>query len=511
MPFALRNGGRKFRTAKIREPRDELVMSAFAPRFFAGLKHLRHCTIHGDSQSVNVLANHFVRPARTPGILKVHFGLHFIESVVSKRRTLVLELLASSSSSLQSYFLTNHVIGHVDRRLREIRNHFSAADFSPECWTTSSESCVSVAPSAAKSELQQRFRASEKDRPQDYESKKSELQQRFRASEKDRSQDHESTNALPAISLAVAFTGASAGCTFCDANESEDSIKLQPPPRPVSFQDLLSVLGHWDWMLLLAAILLTLLHTVFSLAIPTTFSAVMNACREKLDLAVPIRTFVFLQGVVILLDGGKHFILGILGERIRQKLRVQLYASLLRQEIAYFDFNARGELFSLLGEDVHRIQQCLTDQILGFLTAVATLVYGGYKVVTISPKATVLVLLSFPILSIANLLAQGSCRKKAQEVIAASRSNLSMASEVLSNPRTVQAFGAESREAARYAESLQKQYSLECDYRAYTGLAHLAFSGINTLLSAAGLWYGAWPRITFCCSCSVHLADGRAI
>ena len=251
MPFALRNGGRKFRTAKIREPRDELVMSAFAPRFFAGLKHLRHCTIHGDSQSVNVLANHFVRPARTPGILKVHFGLHFIESVVSKRRTLVLELLASSSSSLQSYFSTNHVIGHVDRRLREIRNHFSAADFSPECWTTSSESCVSVAPSAAKSELQQRFRASEKDRPQDYESKKSELQQRFRASEKDRSQDHESTNALPAISLAVAFTGASAGCTFCDANESEDSLKLQPPPHPVSFQDLLSVLGHWDWMLLL--------------------------------------------------------------------------------------------------------------------------------------------------------------------------------------------------------------------------------------------------------------------
>ena len=97
-------------------------------------------------------------------------------------------------------------------------------------------------------------------------------------------------------------------------------------------------------------------------------------------------------------------------------------------------------------------------------------------------------------------------------MVAASRSNLSMASEVLSsNTRTVQAFGAESREAGRYAESLQKQYSLEFDYRAYTGLAHLAFSGINTLLSAAGLWYGAWPRIPCCCSCSVHLADGRAI
>jgi ABC-type multidrug transport system fused ATPase/permease subunit len=316
-----------------------------------------------------------------------------------------------------------------------------------------------------------------------------------RSSKTDEQSGHEDTHTLffPAFAAGAMVTGLK--FTFCEGNSETSNVPSSKPvaPRSASFQDLLSILGFWDWILLIAAILLTLLHTAFNLAIPSTFSSVMNACREKLDLAGPIRGFVFLQGIVIVLDGGRHFILSVLGERIRQKLRVQLYASLLKQEVTYFDFNARGELLSLLGEDVHRIQQCLTDQILGFLTAVATLIYGGYKVVTISPKATVLVLLSFPILSVANLLAQGSCRKKAMEVVSASRSNVSMATEVLNNPRTVQSFGAEEREAARYAESLQKQYSLECDYRAYTGLAHLAFSGINTLLSAAGLWYGALP------------------
>jgi ABC-type bacteriocin/lantibiotic exporter with double-glycine peptidase domain len=293
------------------------------------------------------------------------------------------------------------------------------------------------------------------------------------------------------MGLATAFTGLS--CALCNGSDEEEIKPLPPAPRPATYKDLFSILGFWDWVLLVVAILLTLLHTMLSLSIPSTFSSVMNACREKLDLAVPIRTFVIVQGVVIVLDAGRNFILGVLGERIRQKIRVQLYAAILQQEIAYFDFNARGELLSLMGEDVHRVQQCLTDQVLGVLTAVATMIYGGYKVLTISPKATVLVLLAFPILSLANLLAQGSCRRKAQQVVEASRANLSMASEVLSNARTVQAFGAEGREAERYAASLERQCALECEYHGHTGLAHLAFASINTLLSAAGLWYGASP------------------
>eukprot|EP00292_Cryptomonas_paramecium_P006233 CAMPEP_0113683488 /NCGR_PEP_ID=MMETSP0038_2-20120614/13344_1 /TAXON_ID=2898 /ORGANISM="Cryptomonas paramecium" /LENGTH=386 /DNA_ID=CAMNT_0000602869 /DNA_START=186 /DNA_END=1343 /DNA_ORIENTATION=- /assembly_acc=CAM_ASM_000170 len=278
---------------------------------------------------------------------------------------------------------------------------------------------------------------------------------------------------------------------FCDGKDETEPVQDAPrrAPKQPSFFDLLAILDWKDWLLLILAVVLTLMQTVSSLVIPSTFSAVMNATREKLDLLVPIRSFLFLQCFVIIVDAAKHFLLGILGEQIRTKLRDQLYSALLKQEITYFDFNSR-EFTSLLGEDVMRIQQSLTDQVLDMLTAIATLVYGSYKVVTISPRATLLVMLSFPILSLANLVAQASCRRKAQEVLAVSRANTSMAAEVLANPRTVQAFGAEEQEAERYASSLRRQAELEQDYRLQAGVAHLGFSSLNALMSAAALYYG---------------------
>jgi hypothetical protein len=62
----------------------------------------------------------------------------------------------------------------------------------------------------------------------------------------------------------------------------------------VGVRDLFSVLeGEWWW--LVAAIGITLVHTMLGLAIPTIFSAVMEACRNKSNLVKPIYQFVSLQ------------------------------------------------------------------------------------------------------------------------------------------------------------------------------------------------------------------------
>lgn len=62
----------------------------------------------------------------------------------------------------------------------------------------------------------------------------------------------------------------------------------------VTWLDLFTILeGEWWW--LLVAIGLTLAHTVCGLAIPGVFSAVMEATRNKADIASPIYRFVTLQ------------------------------------------------------------------------------------------------------------------------------------------------------------------------------------------------------------------------
>ncbi len=71
-------------------------------------------------------------------------------------------------------------------------------------------------------------------------------------------------------------------------------VKGLDEAEEVGIRDLFSVLeGEWLW--LVAAIGITLVHTMLGLALPTIFSAVMEACRNKTNLAKPIYQFVSLQ------------------------------------------------------------------------------------------------------------------------------------------------------------------------------------------------------------------------
>jgi len=287
--------------------------------------------------------------------------------------------------------------------------------------------------------------------------------------------------------------------TMQGGHQQQPASSLSDEEEPVSFYDLFSILDG-EWFFLAAAIAVTLTFTLLNLYLPSAFSGVMTACREKLPLKAPIYTFMLLQGAIILLDGTRHFLMATLAERIRQKLRIKLYAAMLQQEIGFFDANSKGQLMSMMGEDVVRMQQAVTDQITNTLTSLTTIVYGAYKVLSISPYATLLVVAAVPVLSIASVAAQGASRKKAIRAHEAARETAAIASEVLNNARTVQSFCAEGKESERYEERMMQQYVMENEYRIFTGGAHLFFNAVNLMLSAGGMYYGgslvAQGRIT---------------
>lgn len=176
------------------------------------------------------------------------------------------------------------------------------------------------------------------------------------------------------------------------------------------------------------------------------------------------------------------------------------------------------------------------------------------QVLSISPKATLLVILCVPILSLASIVAQGSSRRKAEAAFQSQRLTAHMASEVIANARTVQSFCAEEKEGdrsarplhpsarilmgrqyghrsqschpgphlahlgtcarawchrtarhrdhraclqvdtlehPRYTEGLKQHQKLEKEYRVFTSFAHLFFGAVNLGLSAGGLYFGS--------------------
>lgn len=194
-----------------------------------------------------------------------------------------------------------------------------------------------------------------------------------------------------------------------------------------------------------------------SLVRPTRVAGyVWSPVLRQLGCDGPIVDFVLLQVSVMGLDSIRHFLLSTLGERVRQRLRVRLYTAMLQQEIGFFDANAKGQLMSMMGEDVARMQQAVTDNITSILQQFITICLCARQVLKISPKATLLVVASVPLLSAASIMAQKSSRARSRIAFESARENAATASEVLTNARTVQAFTAEEIEAVKYAERMAR-------------------------------------------------------
>lgn len=257
----------------------------------------------------------------------------------------------------------------------------------------------------------------------------------------------------------------------------------------VTLTDLFSILdGEWMW--LGVAIAVTLIWAWCQNFMPVAFATITTAVHNKEALDGPIFNFMRLQVTVMVLDSARHFMLSTLGERVRQRLRVRLFQAMLKQEIGFFDANSKGQLMSMMGEDVSRMQQAVTDNIAGTVMQLTTICQCAKMVLSISPYATMLVVAAVPVLSFASIFAQASSRARSKAAFESAREIAATASEILSNARTVQSFTAETMESERYAERMHKQYGLELEYRVFTGSAHLVFACVNMGLSVGGMYYG---------------------
>jgi ABC-type multidrug transport system fused ATPase/permease subunit len=160
------------------------------------------------------------------------------------------------------------------------------------------------------------------------------------------------------------------------------------------------------------------------------------------------------SGVGIVMGFTRGTLLGLAGERIVARLRNQLYASILSQEIAFFDANKSGELVSRLGSDTSLVQtmvsQALPETLLGVMKVVVSLALMFW----ISPKlagmtvglVVVLMAFSIPIGILMSRLTEGY-----QNALGQAQTH---STEAFGAMRTVQSFAAEEREALRFRRQI---------------------------------------------------------
>ncbi len=190
------------------------------------------------------------------------------------------------------------------------------------------------------------------------------------------------------------------------------------------------------------------------------------------------------------LTGVRAYFFTVAGERIVARLRQRLYASLVRQEIAFFDAHRTGELTNRLASDTTVVQSAATVNLSMLLRYLIT-VLGAVAILFWSSWRLTLVMLALVPLAVVGGLVYGRIvRKLSRRVQDALAQATEVAEETLGGVRTVRAFAREDAETERYRAGVDRSYELARKRSLFSAVfgGISAFAGYGAI--AGVLWYG---------------------
>ncbi len=146
------------------------------------------------------------------------------------------------------------------------------------------------------------------------------------------------------------------------------------------------------------------------------------------------------------------YLVGWVGQRALQDLRIELFTHLQRLSIGFYSRNRAGVIISRLTNDVEALDQLVEDGMATLIQSGLTLIGVVVILFVMSPHLALLTFIAFPILAIGAVLfriASADAYRLTREKIAAITGYLQ---ETLSGIRVVRAFGQEPRHLERFAE-----------------------------------------------------------
>jgi ABC-type multidrug transport system fused ATPase/permease subunit len=216
----------------------------------------------------------------------------------------------------------------------------------------------------------------------------------------------------------------------------------------------------------------------------------MNPEKAKMSLAEAVIAMfvVFLLSAIFTFLRTAMFTLS--GERIVADLRRSLFASIMKQEIGFFDVNRTGELINRLSSDATVLQQAVTVNISMGLRFGIQVVGGFFVLFYLSWRLTLVMLAIFPLIAVAAWVYGKYIRAYSKEVQDRLADGANVAEETISSIRTVRAFAAEYKEIDRYSARVNQSY----EAARKRAIAEAIFAAAATLIAnfaiAGVLWYG---------------------
>uniref|UniRef100_A0A1I7YJ42 Mitochondrial potassium channel ATP-binding subunit n=1 Tax=Steinernema glaseri TaxID=37863 RepID=A0A1I7YJ42_9BILA len=236
---------------------------------------------------------------------------------------------------------------------------------------------------------------------------------------------------------------------------------------------------YFPWFL--AAVVSAILAAAVNIQLPIALGQLVNViagylakdCASNFSL-VELKPVAFqlmgLYAVQAILTAAYITFLSVLGERMAQDLRMQLFDRLLHQDMSFYDSQRTGELNARLSSDVQEFKSCFKLTVSQGLRTFAQT--GGCigSLLMISPKMTLLTVTVLPVVIgfgalLGSLLRKLSKHAQSQNAVASAVSD-----EAFSNIRTVKAFAMEDAEHTLFSREVEKTRVLNERLGLYIGL-----------------------------------------
>lgn len=150
------------------------------------------------------------------------------------------------------------------------------------------------------------------------------------------------------------------------------------------------------------------------------------------------------------------YLLSCIGEKVATQLKQQLFESIMKQDIAFFDQQRTGELVNRLTSDVQDFKSAFKLCISQGLRSIMQIIGCGTSLFLISPQMTWTMLLIVPTVIVTGTLLGSLLRKLSRDAQAQAAKATSVGEEAISNIRTVRAFAMESQECELFCQQSEE-------------------------------------------------------
>ena len=250
----------------------------------------------------------------------------------------------------------------------------------------------------------------------------------------------------------------------------------------------------YKWAFILGLVFL-LFSSLTLLTFPFVAGKLIDAAQGTEWIVSDINSIALILVAILAIQSVFSFfrvwLFALVSERSMRDIRLALYSRMVRLPMTFFDKRRTGELISRITADVSLLQDTFSVTLAEFFRQIITLVAGVGFLLYNTPKLTLFMLGTFPVLVFIAMVFGKFIRKlskKTQDELAAANV---IVEETLQSISTVKSFVGEVYESARYGKGLNNVVGVALRQAKYRGafISFIIFALFGGIVAV--MWYGA--------------------